>query len=143
MPPQRLLIASILALTAASPDLRPTPVLGRQIVVREHLGVAWTRELVTYPFEAPEGGCRRESVAVRGPAGPVACQLGSVVSWPGDPGIIRSAMLSFMVDLAPRSEDTYMITYGPEPESGRGATHLTVTTGRDRVEVTTGLFGAL
>ena len=142
MPSQRLLIPSVLALAAGSSHGRAAPVPGRQIVVTEHLGVAWTRELISYPFEAPQGTCHRKSVAVHAPAGPVNCQLSDVVSWPGATDSVQSAKLSFLVDLAPLAENSYTVTYGPEPVGEGGNTTLTVTPGRDRVEITTERLGA-
>jgi hypothetical protein len=112
-----------------------------KIVLREHLNQPWTNELLSYPFSAAKGDCDARSVSLTGPQGPVPVQLSQVECWPGTPWV-KSAKLSFIADLAPLAEDTYVVSFGARPgERSTPATDLTVTTGKDQVEMTTGRFG--
>ena len=42
----------------------------RGIVLKEHVNRRWTNELLSYPFEAPEGACHEDSVSLEDPEGP-------------------------------------------------------------------------
>jgi len=113
------------------------------IVVQDHIKITWSNELVTYPLEAPEGQCHRDSVRVDGPKGPVACQLSEVQFWPGSKTFVKSAKLSFIVDLKPLARDTYRVRYSARPSIGKmPTTDLSIKKGGDSVEVTTSRFGA-
>ena len=52
----------------------PTSAGQQNIIIREHLGQRWTRELVTYPFAAEKGQCHPNSIKLIGPDGPVPVQ---------------------------------------------------------------------
>jgi len=113
-----------------------------KIVLREHLNRKWSRELVTFPFNAAAGECHRDSIAVEGPDGPVAFQFSDVKLWPGDKRFVKSGLISFVVDLAPLAADTYRVVYGTQPAKVEAVpTDLRVERGDGMVELTTGLFG--
>ena len=114
----------------------------QEIVLQDHLEQKWSNELVTFPFEALKGQCHRDSVTLEGPSGPVACQLSEVEGWPGSKTSVKSAKLSFVVDLAPLAIDRYTVRYDAKPVApSRPATDLTVTSGKGQVEITTPRFG--
>ncbi len=103
-------------------------VLAGQVVfeVREPLGckapqwsVAWSyyhdRELLSYPFTAPQGACHRASARLMGPGGEVPVQISDVQTW-GDTPFVQHATVYFLV---PRPESfgqgTYTLSYGAKP----------------------------
>ncbi len=85
-----------------------------KIEVRERLNLAWSAELLTYPFEAPEGSCHPASITLTGPAGAQPVQLIEVESWPGTP-FVRRARLAFVTDLAPLESRLFTLDYGTAP----------------------------
>ncbi len=91
-----VLAATILLAIAAASDAGE-----KTIALRDHLKTTWSNELVTYPFEAAKGQCHVESVTLSGPKGSVPCQLSDVMFWPGSETLVKTAKLSFIVDLAP------------------------------------------
>ena len=112
----------------------------RKIILREYLNQPWTKELVTYPFTAPAGECRRESVRLQGPRGPVPVQLSSLEYWPGT-SWVKSARASFLADLSPRATDTYALRYGPAAEGTKVTDmDLQVVPQGEVVELATGQF---
>lgn len=112
------------------------------IVLRDYLKQQWTNELLMYPFTAPEGACDAHSVTLTGPKGPMPVQLTDIVYWPGTQWV-KSAKACFITDLAPLGRDTYVIRYGDAPSRMLiPATDLTVTPGKEQVEITTKGFGA-
>ncbi len=114
----------------------------QHIVLRDYLSQQWTRELLAYPFSAPEGACHVNSVTLTGPQGPVPVQLTEVEYWPGTQ-MVKTAKVAFIADLAPLATDTYTVTYDPSPRAAKEpATDLTVTPGEGQVEITTKQFGA-
>jgi len=114
----------------------------KTIVVSEQLGKEWEHELVSYPVEFPDGACRPESVRLKGPRGPVACQLSDVVYWPGSRHV-KTARLWFVVDeLKAMTTEGYVLAYGPQAaRSAEPGTDLTVTRKKDAVELGTSRFG--
>jgi hypothetical protein len=123
--------------------VRLLPAGERTIVLRDYLNQQWTNELLAYPFSAPEGTCHPESVVLTGPRGqPVPVQLSDIEYWPNAKAV-KSAKLSFLASLAPLATDTYTVSYGNQPVPAAPlATDLTVTPGKDHVEITTQQFGA-
>ncbi|HOF87307.1 MAG TPA: hypothetical protein PLZ36_04250, partial [Armatimonadota bacterium] len=115
----------------------------REIVLAEQLNVNWQHELVTYPFTAENGACVAESVRLTGPAGPVPVQLANIAYWP-DTKFVQSATLAFVVEaLAPRTTNTYQVTFGPAAATdAMPAPDLTVTATDAQVEAATSRFGA-
>ncbi|MHB9023900.1 MAG: hypothetical protein ACYC7E_06940 [Armatimonadota bacterium] len=111
-----------------------------KIVLRDYLNRQWTNELLTYPFSAARGACDARSVSLTGPRGAVPVQLTEIVYWPKTRWV-KSARLCFVASLAPLVTDTYILRYGNKPVAPL-ATDLTVTPGKDRVEITTKGFGA-
>ena len=113
----------------------------QQIVLRDYLDQEWKKELVTYPFAAPEGACHPESVTLTGPQGAVPVQLSHIGFWPGTQWV-KSAKLSFITDLAPLAKDSYTVRYAAKALDRSGsATDLTVTPGGEQVGITTSCFG--
>lgn len=109
----------------------------QQIALREHLSQRWTRELVSFPFSAERGACHRDSIRLTGPGGPTPVQASDVDYWP-DTQWVRSAQLSFVVDLTPQAEDSYCVSYSSEPTAPEPpATDLQVTGGEGVVELAT------
>jgi len=140
MAAKRWMVLAVVAATAVL-SIEMNAIAGeRQIVVRDQLNVKWTQELVTYPFEAAKGECHRDSVSITGPAGPVACQLSDVTFWPGSKTFVKSAKLSFIVDLKPLARNTYTVRYGPRPATAPKS-DLVVKPNRDHVEITTSGVG--
>ncbi|HEY3417582.1 MAG TPA: hypothetical protein VGM23_11925, partial [Armatimonadota bacterium] len=111
-----------------------------KIVLRDYLSQQWINERLTYPFSAAKGACVAGSVTLTGPQGAVPVQLSDISYWPGTPWV-KSAKLSFIANLAPLATDTYIVRYGNRPAASP-ATDLTVTPGKDQVEITTKGFGA-
>ena len=113
-----------------------------RIVLKEHVNHRWTNELLSYPFEAPEGACRENSLSIEGPQGPQPVQLSDVEYWPGT-GTVKSATLWMVVDLAPLAADVYTVRYtGSESKAPDVAADLTLTATDDEVEIRTSRFGA-
>jgi len=115
-----------------------------KIVLREQLGVAWSRELVAFPFEPEQGTCVAASVRLTGPDGPVPVQLIDVEHWPGGGGerFVKRASLAFVTDLPPLATRTYTVHYGPQagtPPSLPSDLRIQPETGH--VEITTSRFG--
>ncbi|MBL7222962.1 MAG: hypothetical protein ISS72_03830 [Candidatus Brocadiae bacterium] len=121
---------------------RPTAAGERQIILKEHVNRQWVNELLSYPFEAPEGACHVESVSLRGPDGPMAAQLSDVEYWPKT-RMVRMATLWLVADLAPLATNVYTVRYGPTPvKPERGPGDLSVAATGERVEMVTPRFGA-
>ena len=113
-----------------------------QILLKEHVSRRWTNELLSYPFEAPEGACHAGSVSLQGPDGPVPVQLSEVKHWPGTQ-MVKSATVWVVADLAPLTTKAYTVRYQATPVKdavGRG--DLTVTASAEQAEMTTSGFGA-
>lgn len=115
----------------------------KTFVLEEHLNRSWQRELVTYLFEAPQGQCAVDSLALTGPAGPQPVQASEVELWPGTESL-KWARISFLVDeLAPLATQTYTLTYGPQATTTPApAGDLQLAPTPEAVEVTTSRFGA-
>jgi hypothetical protein len=113
----------------------------REIVLQDHIRKAWRRELVSFPVTFPRGACHARSLALRGPRGPVACQLSSVQAWPGT-DFVKGAKLSFVVDLAALAREAYVLSFGKRPIKRKAAqTDLKVSPGKGTVELSTSRFG--
>jgi len=127
-------VLSILSSAAAAGE--------QKIVLKEHLGVAWKREWVSYPVSFPKGDCHAESVRLRMGRRPVACQLSDVTLWPGG-SHVKDATVSFVTDLAPLATNTCTLSFGPSAVSaGQPKTDLHVSRQADTVEITTRHIGA-
>ena len=114
----------------------------QELVLQERLKRQWTNELVTFSFEAAEGQCHRDSVRLVGPRGPVPVQASEVTFWPGSAVFVRTARLSFVVDLTPLAKDTYTVQFGVKAaETEQPATDLTVTREEGAAEFATSGFG--
>jgi len=131
-----------LLIAAMSLSLAPTVRAGeQQIVLRDYIKQEWKNELVTYPFEAEKGQCHPDSIRLSGPKGPVPVQVTDVVRWPRSV-TVKSARVSFIVDLAPLATDTYTVQYGPKPsQTPQPKTDLKVTPGKGHVDLVTSQFG--
>jgi hypothetical protein len=90
-----------------------------EFVVRERIGDTWRNELVTCPFEAPEGACHRRSLRLAGPRGSEPVQLVEVIYWDESRTSVRSAKAAFFVDLDPYITLIYKLRYGAEPVEKR------------------------
>ncbi len=115
----------------------------QKLVLREYVDQPWTRQLLHYPFSAPEGACHPESVRLSGPLGQaVPVQLSDVELWPRTQ-TVKTARLSFVTDLDPLAVDAYTVAYAAAPPAAMGpGTDLEVLRLRDQVRITTGQFGA-
>ena len=112
-----------------------------RIIVKEHLGLTWADEVVTYPFTAKNGRCLAASVKLVGPRGPQACQLSEVQLWP-DTEFVKSANISFVVaKLEPQTTQTYMISSSPRRAAQKAKADLTLSTKAGSAEATTARFG--
>ncbi|MHB9026507.1 MAG: hypothetical protein ACYC7E_20420 [Armatimonadota bacterium] len=111
----------------------------KKFTLRDYLNVQWTSELVTYPFEAPQGACTADSVTLAGPKGPLPVQLIHVEYWPGTT-FVKSARVAFVADLAPLGNDVYTVSYGTK-KATQPASDLKITTDADQVEVANAKFG--
>ncbi len=121
---------------------RPVPAGEHRIALKEHVNRQWTNELLSYPFEAPEGACHVESVSLRGPAGPQPVQLSAVEYWPAT-RTVKSATLWLVADLAPLAKNEYTVRYQATPSKVpeiRGDLSVEATAGQ--VEMSTSRFGA-
>jgi len=113
----------------------------QRIVLRDYIKQEWKNELVTFPFSAPKGECHPDSVTMVGPRGAVPVQLSEIECWP-ETDWVKSAKLSFIADLSPLAKDNYTVRYDTKPVApSKLATDLTVTSGDEQVEITTGEFG--
>jgi hypothetical protein len=119
----------------------PTSAGQQNIIIREHLGQRWTRELVTYPFAAEKGQCHPNSIKLIGPDGPVPVQVTDVVTWPDAPHV-KTAKLTFVVDVASGANDTYKVQYAEvATRLIRPKTDLKVARGQGQIEFVTDQFG--
>ncbi len=108
--------------------------------LREHIGVHWVNELVSFPFTAPAGTCHPRSVQLTGPDGPVAVQLSEIEAWPDD-GSVRAAKVSFVVAALPAlGRQTFTLDYGPTPAAAPPVTDLSISPTRDQLELATSQF---
>ncbi len=114
--------------------------LQQPLVLRESLGFAWTRELVTFPFSAKSGICAADGVSLTGPHGAVPAQMSEVVYWPGTRWV-KTARVAFIADLVPLATDTYALYYGTTPAAPGAATDLQVERQADQVTLATSTFG--
>lgn len=113
----------------------------QQLVLRDYIKHEWKNQLLTHPFSAPKGACHPDSVTLAGPRGAVPVQLSEIECWPGT-NWVKTAKLSFIVDLSPLAIDNYTVRYDTKPAGpSKLATDLTVTPGAEQVEITTGQFG--
>ncbi|HEY3416908.1 MAG TPA: hypothetical protein VGM23_08500 [Armatimonadota bacterium] len=123
----------------------------RQFVLRDYFNQQWTRELVTYSIAAAKGECTVEGVTLKGPKGEqIPVQLSEVVYWPGT-AWVKTAKLSFIVDLLPLAVDTYTVTLAALPpvntnplalDSSRPSPDLLARKSKVSVELLTSKFGA-
>ena len=113
-----------------------------RIVLKEHVHRQWTNELLSYPFEAPEGACHEGSLSLEGPEGPKPVQLSDVRYWPTTRAV-KSATLWLVADLAPLSTDEYTVRYQATSSKAPAVEgDLVVTSTADQVEMSTSRFGA-
>ena len=109
-------------------------------MLREHLGVEWANEMVSFPFSADRGTCHPESLQLFGPEGPLAAQFSEIERWPGAAGI-RSAKVSFIVAKLPASgQATYTLHYGATPAAASPASDLKIAPAGDSIELSTSRF---
>lgn len=114
-------------------------------VLREHLGIAWRDELVTFTFEFPEGDCQVDSLRLTGPSGPVPVQVVRSTPWPGDGLGLRSATIAFFASLGPRAADRYVLSWQSATEglSPPPPSRLRIVRDGDLVTVMAAGFGAV
>jgi len=113
-----------------------------RIVLKERVNRQWKNELLSYPFEAPEGACHVGSVTLQGPKGPEPVQLSDVELWPKTQ-MVKTARLWLVADLAPLATNTYTVRYQSAPsEADAKRGDLTVATSVKQLEMTTSRFGA-
>lgn len=113
-----------------------------RIVLKEHVNRQWTNELLSFPFEMPEGACHEDSLSLQGPSGLKAVQLSDVKYWPGTRAV-KSATLWLSADLAPLATDVYTARYQETPiAKERVQGDLAMTVMPDQVEMSTSRFGA-
>ena len=128
------------ALAASASSLGTAHAATKTIVLKEELNQKWSQELVGYPLEFGPGKCTADSIAATGPNGPLAVQL-TDVEYFTDTKFVKSGRLMFVAtDLAPRTANTYTVTYGTQP-TAPVASDLKITPGDGWVEVDTGHLG--
>ena len=110
-----LVVRGVLVVTVVLGIADASEAAEKTIVLEEHLKIGWKGEFVTYPFEADEGQCHVESVTLSGPTGQIPCQLSDVTFWPESETSVKTAKLSFIVNLAPLAIDTYTVRNGTKP----------------------------
>jgi hypothetical protein len=140
---RRLLAALLLAdvIIMAGPG-RPAMAGEQRIVLQEHVGRQWTNELLSYPFEAPEGACGADSLSLQGPEGPIPVQLSNIEVWPAT-RTVKSATLWLVADLAPLATNAYAVRYQAGASRGPSAGgDLAVKASADQVEMSTSRFAA-
>ena len=113
----------------------------KKFTLSECVNKHWAHELVTFPFQAPQGRCAPDSLLLNGPGGPLAVQLAGVELWPGSQSV-KSGRVTFIVDeLAPLTTQTYTLTYGPRTASASTPSDLKAEAAKDGLEVVTSRFG--
>jgi hypothetical protein len=113
----------------------------QRIALRDYIKQEWKNQLLAYPFSAPERTCNPDSVTLVGPRGAVPVQLSEIECWPGT-DCVKSAKLSFIANLSPLATDNYTVQYDTKPVAPpKPVTDLTVTFGKEQVEITTRHFG--
>ena len=114
------------------------------LTLKESLGLSWTNELVSFPFEAKKGDCVAASIQVTGPRGPVAAQLTAIEYWPGkEATFVKSARLCFIVDgLKPLESGAYTIAYGKKASPAMPTDLKIQSAGETAAEITTAGVGA-
>ena len=112
-----------------------------QITLREMLNQEYGRELLCYPFAAPEKQCIVGSIMLVGPAGQQAVQLADAEYWP-DGTSVKSARIVFIADaLAKLETRTYRYSYGTTPAAAARSS-LTVNAEAETVMIDTGSIAA-
>ena len=112
----------------------------QDFVLQDHINRTWTRELVSFPVSFEPKACRAKSVSLRGPKGPMACQLADVERWDGT--FVKRATLWFIADVPKLSRRGYVLSYGVKPVAVAGPkTNLKVAARGDTIELTTSHFG--
>lgn len=106
------------------------------LVLREHLGMAWTNEVVTYTLEAPAGAVNPGPAEVSGPGGPVPAQFSAAVP------PAKGARLSILVDhLDPFGTNSYTIAASAPNPAKEAKSDLVVSPTASQVEFATAGFG--
>lgn len=104
-------LAAVVALHTA----RSAAVGGPVILLREMLGRDWQQQLVGQAVEAPaDASFGPGDIALQGPAGPVAAQLGDI-TFRADGRSVQNATLWFIADLASMTEDLYTLHWDADP----------------------------
>jgi hypothetical protein len=116
---------------------------GANYLLKEHLGYAWSNQVVSYAFSAPQGQCAAGSLRLSGPRGAQAVQLLDAVAWPGS-AFVQSGRVAFVVDdLKPLTVNAYALEFSGTPAAPAALpTALSVTTNAGQAELTTPRFGA-
>lgn len=114
------------------------------MVLQDQVNRDWMQQLVSFPVAFEEDQCRADSIALRGPDGPVAGQLTNVETWPGT-DFVKSATLWFVGDAPRLTRNTYTLSYGPESTDLRKiappGTDLNIRKNDGNIELTTSHFG--
>ncbi|MFW6060635.1 MAG: hypothetical protein ACODAQ_10670, partial [Phycisphaeraceae bacterium] len=136
-----LLSAALLIgpIASASADDRPHE---QTFTLTERINRGWSDELVSFTFEAEQGQCHPESVALFDPDGQrVPVQLTDVERWPDAPHV-KSAQVWFVTDLAPLTEKRHTLRYDSDPvEDEAPSSDLRIEQREDTVALTTDGFG--
>jgi hypothetical protein len=113
--------------------------------LRDHLGVAWHDELVTFSFEFPEGECHPESLRLQGVGGPIPVQIVNSRAWPDGTGFLQSATIGFFADLSPLAINRYRLSWQADPDvvGAQPPSGLKVGRSGDLVAVSSHAFGAV
>ena len=127
---QFIFLLPVLLLPFAAPGA-PIPIL-----LREHLGMAWTNEVVTYTVDAPAGTVIPGPAEVAGPSGPVPAQLSAAVP------PAKGARLSILVDhLDPFGTNTYTVATTSPGADKVAKSDLVINPTANQVEFATARFG--
>jgi len=139
---RRAFVHVLLALLAAGLVLAgEAQAAERKIAVREQLNQTYGRELVSFPFAAPDKQCIEESIQVAGPGGPVPAQLSEVQYHAGGKRFVKSARLWFIVEgLKPLETQQYTVSWSAK-KAAAPASDLKVAQKKGSVEISSAAVG--
>jgi len=116
----RWILAGVLALPVAARAVPAAP--QKTVTIRDHVGLAWTDELVHYDLRFAKGALAGRAVAKVATAGgkAVVSQVSDVVR-DADDGSIRSMKVWFFASVPAGGEVSFVITPGRRGAAGAGA----------------------
>lgn len=109
----------------------------KTIVLKDHIGLTWTNEFVSYPMQFDKGACGVGSLAVVSGGKTIPAQLTDVELWPGTQ-FVKKANVAFVVDtLTPQATNNYSVRFAASGTPAKPASDLGVKPADGSVEIST------